>query len=72
MSADRPDDMIKGAVYLRQHVWDEIAEVATANGIKDAEQVRYCLLDGLRAAQEKIRRATGGTPGHKNVDEKND
>lgn len=69
MSADKSDDMVKGAVYLRQHVWEEITAVAEANGIKDAEQVRYCLLEGLRLAQEKIRRATGVTPGYKD-DEK--
>jgi len=64
MSTDKSDDMVKGAVYLRQHVWDVVAAIAAANGVKDAEQVRYCLLEGLRVAQERIRRATGVTPGY--------
>jgi len=54
------EDMLKGAVYLRSIIWREIAELAQINGIKEAEQLRACILDGLRVGQQKIRAAKGG------------
>lgn len=54
----------KGSVYLRPSIWEEIAALADFNGREQAEEVRNCILEGLRASQERIRRATGTTPGY--------
>jgi hypothetical protein len=59
MSESTSEEKVKYYVYLSKGIHDEIAALAKANGVKEAEQLRTCVLEGLRAGQRRVREAKG-------------